>query len=69
MYHTVKEIQRTMVDYIRALIDSHLGEKEEGQGMVEYGLIIALVAIVAIAGLIVLGPKISSMFSTVSSSV
>lgn len=35
---------------------------ESGQGMVEYGLIIALVAIVAIVGLQVLGPKISAMF-------
>lgn len=40
-----------------------------GQGMVEYGLIIALVAVVAIAGLIILGPKISSMFSSLGSSV
>ncbi len=36
---------------------------EEGQGMVEYGLIIALVAIVVIAALLVLGPKISNIFN------
>jgi pilus assembly protein Flp/PilA len=35
---------------------------EQGQGMVEYGLIIALVAVVAIAGLIILGPKIATLF-------
>jgi pilus assembly protein Flp/PilA len=35
---------------------------EQGQGMVEYGLIIALVAVVAIAGLIILGPKIAQLF-------
>jgi pilus assembly protein Flp/PilA len=35
---------------------------EEGQGMVEYGLIIALVAVVAIAGLVILGPKIQTLF-------
>lgn len=35
---------------------------ESGQGMVEYGLIIALVAIVAIAALKLLGPKINTMF-------
>ncbi len=35
---------------------------EEGQGMVEYGLIIALVAVVAIAGLFLLGPKIRELF-------
>ena len=41
----------------------------EGQGMVEYGLIIALVAVVAIAGLIILGPKLSTMFSSLGGSV
>ncbi len=34
-----------------------------GQGMVEYALIIALVAFVAIVGLILLGPIISSNFN------
>jgi pilus assembly protein Flp/PilA len=43
--------------------------KEEGQGMVEYGLIIALVAVVAIAGLIILGPKLSTLFTSLGSSV
>lgn len=36
---------------------------EEGQGMVEYGLIIALVAIVVIAALVILGPKIGNIFN------
>ena len=45
------------------------GRREEGQGMVEYGLIIALVAVVAIAGLIILGPKIGSLFSSLGTSV
>lgn len=36
---------------------------EEGQGMVEYGLIIALVAVAVIGALMVLGPKISNMFN------
>ena len=39
---------------------------ESGQGMVEYGLIIALIAVVAIAGLRLLGPKISGMFSGIT---
>ncbi len=40
---------------------------EEGQGMVEYGLIIALVAIVVIAALVVLGPKVANIFNDASS--
>ena len=35
---------------------------EEGQGMVEYGLIIALIAIVVIVALVLLGPKIRDIF-------
>jgi pilus assembly protein Flp/PilA len=40
-----------------------------GQGLVEYGLIIALVAVLAIAGLIIFGPAIANMLSNVSGSV
>ena len=40
---------------------------EEGQGMVEYGLIIALVAIVVIAALVVLGPKVANIFNDAGS--
>ncbi|MSQ27346.1 MAG: pilus assembly protein [Dehalococcoidia bacterium] len=42
---------------------------KEGQGLVEYGLIIFLVAIVVIAILALLGPQIGSIFSTISSSI
>ena len=41
-------------------------EKEEGQGMVEYALILVLVAIVVIAALLILGPTIANVFNTVS---
>ena len=36
---------------------------ESGQGMVEYGLIIALLAIAVIGALSALGPKISEIFA------
>lgn len=35
---------------------------ENGQGMVEYALIIGLIAIVAVVALVVLGPRIRDMF-------
>ena len=44
----------------------NLFKDESGQGMVEYGLIIALIAVVVIAGLRVLGPKIKDMFEGIS---
>jgi pilus assembly protein Flp/PilA len=40
---------------------------EEGQGMVEYGLIIALIAVIVIAALLVLGPKVAGIFTDVAS--
>ena len=43
--------------------------KEKGQGLVEYAIILALVAIVVIAVMRVLGPKIGSTFSTINSSL
>jgi Flp pilus assembly pilin Flp len=39
------------------------------QGLVEYGLIIALVAVIAIAGLLLFGPAISALLSNISGSV
>jgi len=39
--------------------------REKGQGLVEYALILVLVAIVVIAILIILGPVIGNVFSTV----
>jgi pilus assembly protein Flp/PilA len=37
--------------------------REEGQGLVEYALILVLVAIVVIAILLLLGPVIGNVFS------
>ncbi len=43
--------------------------KEKGQGLVEYALILVLVAIVVIAALMVLGPIIGNSFSTLNNSL
>ena len=42
---------------------------EKAQGLVEYGLIIALVAVLAIAGLVIFGPAVSSLLSKLGGSV
>ena len=41
--------------------------KEEGQGLVEYALILVLIAIVVIGILTVLGGKVSQVFSSTNS--
>jgi pilus assembly protein Flp/PilA len=43
--------------------------REEGQGLAEYALILALIAIVAIVALIFLGGAISGILSNVGSSI
>ena len=43
--------------------------KEKGQGLVEYALILVLVAIVVIAVLMLLGQIIGNVFSTINTSL
>ncbi len=43
--------------------------REEGQGMVEYALILVLVAIVVIVILTLLGPQIGGVFSQIVSAM
>ncbi len=46
-----------------------LQSPNKGQGLVEYALILVLVAIVVIAVLMVLGPRIGTVFSSINSSL
>ena len=39
--------------------------REEGQGLLEYGMVIVLIAVVIAAVLILLGPEIGDLFSTI----
>jgi pilus assembly protein Flp/PilA len=54
--------------FINALIAS-LRSEEDGQGLAEYALILALIAIVAIIALIFLGGQVSQILSDVGHSV
>ncbi|MGI6227869.1 MAG: Flp family type IVb pilin [Peptococcales bacterium] len=44
-----------------------LWQEEEGQGMVEYGLIIALISVVAVGVLGTIGTKLVAKFNAVES--
>jgi pilus assembly protein Flp/PilA len=46
-----------------------LARKEQGQGLAEYALILALIAIIAIAALIFLGGQIAAILSEVGSKI
>jgi pilus assembly protein Flp/PilA len=47
------------------MIKAMLGN-EKGQGMVEYGLILALIAVVVIAAMTTMGTNLQAMFTTVA---
>jgi pilus assembly protein Flp/PilA len=52
-----------MVDFLLQRRD------EDGQGLAEYALILALIAIIAIAALIFLGGQISSILSEIGAAI
>jgi pilus assembly protein Flp/PilA len=56
-------------DYKKFMNTMLFAPKEKGQGLVEYALILVLVAIVVIAALMILGPIIGNTFSTINSSL
>jgi len=62
--HFVIEQQNKLRDMIAALQN-----REEGQDMVEYALLAALISIVAIAIIILLGPYLKDLFQDVVNSL
>jgi pilus assembly protein Flp/PilA len=54
-----------MIERLVAWMSRH----NEGQGLAEYALLLALIAIVAIAALLFLGGQVSTVLSTVGSSI
>jgi pilus assembly protein Flp/PilA len=53
-------------DFISTLLARFQSEDEEGQTLVEYGLLLALIAIIVIVALLFLGPLVSQVFSNVA---
>ena len=53
-------------DFISTLLTRFQSEDEEGQTLVEYGLLLALIAIIVIVALLFLGPIVSQIFSNVA---
>ena len=51
------------------MVDFLIRRDEEGQGLAEYALILALIAIIAIAALIFLGGQISSILDEIGTAI
>ena len=58
-----------MLQFVEALRGLYASEEAEGQGLVEYALIIAFIAVVVIVAMIFLREQISSLFSRVGNSL
>ena len=57
-----------MTQFLVALYGLYAGE-QEGQGLVEYAIIVALTAVIVIVALIFLRGQISTLFSRVGNSL
>jgi len=60
---------RPQVEDTKMLDRLFVRRADRGQGLVEYALIIALVAVVVIATLILLGPQIKNIFQNISNNL
>jgi pilus assembly protein Flp/PilA len=58
-----------ITNYLGSVVDRLRGDDEEGQTLVEYGLLLALIAIIVIIALLFLGPVISRIFQNVGSNL
>jgi Flp pilus assembly pilin Flp len=53
-----------MLIYLYTWIMTHLPQKDEGQDLTEYALLVALIAIVVVAAVVIFGQAISSWFAS-----
>jgi pilus assembly protein Flp/PilA len=54
---------------IQKLVRNCFAQREEGATLAEYGLLLALIAVVCITAITLVGTQISTMFSTVAGSI
>lgn len=58
-----------MQPVVAAILEDSRHDSEAGQGLAEYALILALIAVVAIVSLIFLGSQISDKLSVVGNAI
>ncbi|HLE59067.1 MAG TPA: Flp family type IVb pilin [Candidatus Limnocylindria bacterium] len=58
-----------MLSFISNLLSRFHREDEDGQTLVEYGLLLALIAIIVIVALLFLGPIVSQIFQNVGTNL
>lgn len=58
-----------MISYIQAMFDARFGGSEKGATAVEYGLIVALIAVAIIVAVTLLGTNLSGIFDHIAGKV
>ncbi len=61
--------QRAGTKEVTGMLLRRLVMEDEGQTLVEYGLLVALIALVVIAALTLLGQKIANTFNTINNAL
>ncbi len=59
----------TTIQYLVAWAQAHVSSTDRGASLVEYALLVALIAVVCIAAVTLLGQNASNKFSMVASSI
>ncbi len=60
---------RQYLTAVKKFVAKYITRKEEGASLAEYGLLLALIAVICIAAITLLGTSISTMFSTVAGTI
>lgn len=60
------EIERFYIAIARAMFIERRGGNEKGAAMVEYGLLVAFIAVIALVAVKALGTKVSTLFNGIS---
>jgi pilus assembly protein Flp/PilA len=60
---------KTLFTRTRKFVAKYITRKEEGATLAEYGLLLALIAVVCMAAITLLGSAISKMFNTLASTI
>ncbi|MET4589091.1 Flp family type IVb pilin [Arthrobacter sp. 754] len=58
----------SMTAFIAGVKD-RFNREEKGATMVEYGIMVAFIAVLVMAAVIILGPKIAGLFTSVSNAI
>ena len=58
-----------MTHIIRLLVKGQIWKDRQGQDLIEYGLLIGIITVGAIAAILAIGPKVANYFSTLNSNL